>query len=173
MNLSAQLIAFFAGLSLLAFGGAPATLPELERAVVERHHWMSLADFNQLFVISQAAPGPNILIVALIGWQLTGVAGAVLSLAAFCLPCGVLAFLVGTAWSRFAESPWRKRLAITFASLAVGMVTASGVVVAQGVDASWRLVAISALAALVVWRTKLNPLVPLGLAALLGALQIV
>ena len=174
MTVLGQLIAFFAGLSLVAVGGAPAILPELQRATVDQHHWMTAEQFTSLFAISQAAPGPNILIVALIGWQVAGVPAAVLSLLAFLAPCSVLAFLVGTVWSRFAESVWRARLAAALAPLAIGMITASGIVIARSADAhSLRLVGATLLSALVVWRTRLNPLVPLGVGALLGAVQLI
>jgi len=62
----------FAGLSLVAFGGANAVIPEIHRQAVEVHHWMTDQDFASLFAIAQAAPGPNFLVTTLVGWKAAG-----------------------------------------------------------------------------------------------------
>ena len=64
-------------LSLLAFGGANAVIPEMQRQVVDVHHWMTAQDFAAMFALAQAAPGPNMMVVGLVGWRVAGVAGAV------------------------------------------------------------------------------------------------
>ena len=71
-----QLFLDFALLSFVAFGGATALLPEMHRVVVENHHWLDDATFTHLYAIAQAAPGPNVLVVTLIGWKVAGLAGA-------------------------------------------------------------------------------------------------
>lgn len=76
----------FALLSLLAVGGVNTIMPEMHRIVVESNGWVSGAEFTQLFALSQAAPGPNVLIVSLIGWKVAGLPGALISLAGICLP---------------------------------------------------------------------------------------
>ena len=70
-----QLFLDFALLSFVAFGGATALLPEMHRVVVEQHHWLNDATFTHLYAIAQAAPGPNVLVVTLIGWEVAGLAG--------------------------------------------------------------------------------------------------
>ena len=77
-----EVAAQFAILSLLSIGGANAVIPEIQRRAVEVEHWMTNADFTQLFALSQAAPGPNVLIVSLIGWKVAGVLGGVVALLA-------------------------------------------------------------------------------------------
>ena len=76
-----ELAAQFLVLSLLSIGGANAVLPEIHLRVVETEGWMTDADFAQLFALSQAAPGPNVLIVSLIGWKVAGVVGGVMPFA--------------------------------------------------------------------------------------------
>jgi chromate transporter len=90
----AQLAMDFSVLSLIAVGGAITVLPEMHRSVVEVHGWMSGAQFAELFALAQAAPGPNILVVSLIGWKVAGMAGAVVATAAVCGPSCVLTFAV-------------------------------------------------------------------------------
>ena len=69
MSLVTQLFSEFALLSFVAFGGATALLPEMHRVVVDNHHWLDDATFTHLYAIAQAAPGPNVLVVTLIGWE--------------------------------------------------------------------------------------------------------
>src|SRR5262249_49498737 len=78
----APLASHFLVLSVLAFGGANAVIPEIHRDAVEVSRWMTDQQFADLFAISQASPGPNILIVALVGYQVAGVAGALVATAA-------------------------------------------------------------------------------------------
>ena len=62
----AQLAFYFALLSLVSVGGIPAVMPEMQRLVVDVQGWMSAAEFTQLFAVAQAAPGPNVLVTALV-----------------------------------------------------------------------------------------------------------
>ena len=64
-----DLFTHFASLSLLAVGGAITTAPEMHRYLVTEHGWLSDAQFTSSIALSQAAPGPNVLFVALLGWN--------------------------------------------------------------------------------------------------------
>ena len=88
-----EVAAQFAILSLLSIGGANAVIPEIQRRAVEVEHWMTNADFTQLFALSQAAPGPNVLIVSLIGWKVAGVLGGVVALLAMSGPSSMISSL--------------------------------------------------------------------------------
>lgn len=121
----------FAGLSLVAVGGANAATPEVEKLVVLRWHWMDEAAFSHLFAIAQAAPGPNVLLVSLIGWKLAGLAGLLVATVAMNLPSSLLAFAAGRAWTAWSASPWIARLQRALAPLAVGLITASGLVMTR------------------------------------------
>ncbi len=76
----------FAILSLFAVGGAMAVVPEMHRQVVEVYGWLNDREFTDLFAIAQAAPGPNIIVVTLIGFQAAGIPGALVANAAMCAP---------------------------------------------------------------------------------------
>jgi chromate transporter len=99
-------------LSLMAVGGANALIPELHRQVVEVNNWMSGGEFASLFAIAQAAPGPNMLIISLIGWKLAGITGALVATLAMCGPSSLLAYGVGQLWERFGDAisnaAWRQ-----------------------------------------------------------------
>ena len=83
-------------------GGASAAVPEIRRIVVDQHHWMTDTSFSHLFAISQAAPGPNVLIVSLVGWRLAGSAGLLACTMAMNLPSSVLAYAAARAWARWS-----------------------------------------------------------------------
>jgi chromate transport protein ChrA len=101
MSTLLELFTEFALLSFVAFGGATALLPELYRVVVENHRWMDATTFAHLYAIAQAAPGPNVLVVTLIGWQVAGLAGALTATVAMCLPMSVVVYLLFGHWDRF------------------------------------------------------------------------
>jgi len=121
-----QLVLHFALLSLLAFGGGNATLPEMQRLVVEQYHWMSAATFSELFAVAQAAPGPNVLVVSLIGLQLAGIPGFFAITLAFCLPSSLLMYGFARWWHGVGEVPWRTAVQGAVGPVAVGLVLASG-----------------------------------------------
>jgi chromate transporter len=157
-----------AGLSLLAFGGANAVLPEIHRQSVEINHWMTDQDFASLFAIAQAAPGPNFLVVTLVGWKAAGLAGALVATAAMCAPSCLLTYWVAKFWDHHREAPWRVAVAAGVAPVTVGLVFSSAFVLAQAADKGWRLALVTAASAAVAYFTKLNPLWCLGAAAVLG-----
>jgi chromate transporter len=95
----------FAIMSMLALGGANAVVPEMHRQAVELRLWMSEREFADMFAISQAAPGPNVMLVTLIGYHVAGVAGALTTTLAMCGPTAVLAHFLAKVWDRFREAP--------------------------------------------------------------------
>ena len=158
----------FAGLSLVAFGGANAVIPEIHRQAVEVNHWMTNQDFASLFAIAQAAPGPNVLVCPLVGWKAAGLWGALIATAAMCGPSCLLTFWVAKAWDRYRETEWRAALGSGLAPVTVGFVFSSAFVLVKAADADWRLALVTATSAAVAYFTKLNPLWCLAGAAALG-----
>ena len=108
LALMLQIALYFALLSLVSVGGIPSVMPEMQRMVVDVQGWMSAAEYTQLFAIAQAAPGPNVLVTALIGWKVAGLAGGLVALGAFCGPAAALAYSIGGFWDRMRDAPWRK-----------------------------------------------------------------
>ena len=168
MSLVLQLFLEFALLSFVAFGGATALLPEMHRVVVENHHWLDETTFTHLYAIAQAAPGPNVLVVTLIGWEIAGLAGALAATLAMCLPMSVLIYLLIDRWEGFAGQRWQKAISLGVAPLAVGLIFSGATLIAQSVSLGWfgwGLVVATVLANL---NLKLHPLWFIGLGALLG-----
>src|SRR5262245_7100846 len=100
----ADLAGTFGMLSLVSIGGINVLLPEIHRQVVDVHGWMSDAAFANLFAIANAAPGPNVIVISLIGWQVAGLAGLLVATLAIMIPSCSLAFLVGRGIARWGSS---------------------------------------------------------------------
>lgn len=169
-NILLMLIVHFAGLSLVAFGGASAVVPEMHRLVVEQQHWMTAKEFTNLFAIAQAAPGPNMMIVTLVGWHVAGLYGALLATVAFCTPGAILAYAMVQVWERLRNSPWRDRIQNGLLPVTVGLVSSTAWLLASGAAGQHGMgIAIAIASAIVAWRSRLNPLWLLATGALMGA----
>jgi chromate transporter len=158
----------FAIMSLLAFGGANAVVPEMHRQAVELRSWMSEREFTDMFAISQAAPGPNVMLVTLIGYHVAGVAGAIVATMAMCGPTAVLAHFLSRAWDRFKDAPWRTAVQAGLVPISVGLVGASAIVLSRASDHSAMAVVITAATAVTAYFSRWNPLWLIGIAGLAG-----
>jgi chromate transporter len=164
------LFLYFLLLSLLSVGGVNTVIPEMQRIVVESERWISAAEFTQLFALSQAAPGPNVLITSLVGFKVAGLTGALVALGGFCLPAGALAYWVGAMWDRFRTAPWRIRIQRALLPVTVGLVFAGGYVLATPEGIDWRNALIATVSAAILCTTRLNPLWILSGGAIAGYL---
>lgn len=159
----------FAVLSLMAVGGANILLPEMHRFAVERYQWMSHREFGELFALAQAAPGPNVLFVALIGWKAAGVAGACTAMLAICGPSSLITLVVAHYLERFREARWRILLQKALAPVTAGLMIASALLLMRpGEHAAYGWVL--SLAVLVgALALRVNPLWFIALGAVAGA----
>jgi chromate transporter len=159
---------YFALLSLFAIGGANSAVPEMHRLAVEVERWMTDRQFADMFALAQITPGPNVIIVTLIGYHVAGLAGAAVATLAMCGPTCVFAFYVGQVWERFRGARWRIVVQAGMVPVSIGLIMASAMVVAAAAASSWLAVALTAVTALVSYFTRLNPLWIFAVAAILG-----
>ena len=162
------LAGYFALLSLFAVGGANAAIPEMHRISVEVMHWMTDRQFADSYAIAQLSPGPNVIIVTLIGYHVAGLAGAAVATAAMCGPTCVLAFIVARTWERFKDARWRIAIQAGLVPVSLGLIGASGFVLARASDHNWVAGAVTAATAGVAFLTRVNPLWLFAVAGLLG-----
>ncbi|WP_042302784.1 chromate transporter [Paraburkholderia kururiensis] len=163
-----SLAIIFSQLSLLAFGGGNTILPEMQRQVVDVHHWMPATEFSALFALAQAAPGPNMMVVTLVGWHVAGWWGMLVSSVAKFGPSSIVTILALHAWERFKDRPWRRFAQKGLAPVTAGLVTASAVLIAQASDLVWVAWGITAVCAVLAFKTKIHPLWLLGAGSLIG-----
>jgi chromate transporter len=162
------LAGYFALMSLLAIGGANSAVPEMQRVAVEVERWMTDRQFADIFAIAQVTPGPNVIIVTLIGYHVAGLAGALVATLAMCGPTCVFAFYIGHVWERFKDAPWRGAIQAGLLPISIGLIAASAFVVASVAAHNFVAVAVTLATAIVTYTTRLNPLWIFGAAALLG-----
>lgn len=162
------LAAIFAELSLLAFGGGNTILPEMQRQVVEVHHWMSARDFSAMFALAQAAPGPNMMVVTLVGWRVAGWPGVLVTSLAKFGPSSIVTGLAMQVWSRLKDSPWRRAVQGGLVPVTVGLVAASAALISHASDHEWILVGVTAICAAMTLTKRIHPLWALAFGALIG-----
>ncbi|HET9618002.1 MAG TPA: chromate transporter [Pseudolabrys sp.] len=154
----ATLAGYFATLSLFAIGGANAAVPDMQRFIVDVMHWMTAKQFTDSYAIAQMSPGPNVIIVALIGYHVAGLAGAAVATASMVGPSCVLAFVVSRVWERFRQARWRIAVQNGLVPLSLGLISASAFVIARTTDHNIAAAAVTAVTAVVAYMTRLNPL---------------
>lgn len=163
-----EFAAHLALLSIVSVGGAHAMLPDIYRFVVLEHGWLGGQDFAALVALSQAAPGPNVLVSALLAYQFGGIAAAVAAPLAFILPSSVATYVFAHLDRRGGEQPWKAIALQGLAPLTVGLVVASGVVLAQGVGAGLPGYAIALAVAVASALTRVHPLALIATGAVAG-----
>jgi chromate transporter len=157
-------------LSLLAIGGAIATVPDLQRHVVLERHWLSSADFTGSVALAQAAPGPNLLFVAVVGYRVAGLAGALAAMAGMLLPSTVLTLAVSRWGSKRRDTRGVKAFVGGMAPVTLGLILATGWLLAAPV-ANRPVALLLVLGSMALtWRTRLSPLWAIAAGAIAGAL---
>lgn len=152
------LFVYFATLSLFAVGGANAAIPEMHRIAVEMMHWMNDRQFVDSFAIAQLSPGPNVIIVTLIGYHVAGIVGAGVATVAMCGPTCVVAYFATRIWDRFKDAPWRIAIQAGLVPVSLGLIAASAFVLARAADKNIYAAGVTALTVAVAAFTRLNPL---------------
>ncbi len=163
-----QILILFSSLSILSIGGGNTVLPEMHRKAVDNYHWVTGKQFADVFAISQAAPGPSILIVTILGYKAAGVAGAILATIAMILPAAVLVYLVSRVWERAKDMPLRKAVEKGLAPLTVGLILASGWVMSKAADHGWQAYILTAICTAIFTTTKINPVFIVAAAGFVG-----
>lgn len=176
----ASLLVHYLGLSLLCVGGAITTAPDMHRFLVEEKAWLTDPQFGASIAIAQAAPGPNVLFTALMGWQVglnagglgTALLGMLLCLGGILLPSSVLMYLTNQWSHRNRDLRAVRAFKQGMAPLVVALVLATGWILATGQGYAWShwpFWAVALVSTLVVWKTRVHLLWLLGAGALLGA----
>ncbi len=159
----------FLALSLMSIGGAITLVSEMHRRLVVEARLLSEADFTSAIALAQAAPGPNVLFVALMGWYSSGIGGAVASMLGIMIPSTTLAL----AFSRWVATR-RHTLGVQafqtgMAPVTVGLLLATGWLLAPSIDHP-RALLLSAVVAMAVWRTRVSLIWLVAGGGILGAL---
>jgi chromate transporter len=165
-----QLAGHFALLSLLAVGGAITSASEMQRYLVVEHGWIDPLQFNVSIAIAQAAPGPNILFVALLGWSVAGPLGMLATMVGIMGPSSVLAFVVGRLRHARRDALGVQAFSVGLAPLTIGLLIATGWVLALPSITHPLALALVPATVLFMLKTQRSPLWMIAVGAAVGAL---
>ena len=160
----------FSLLSLLAVGGGTAVLPEMQ-TLLAQNFAISHTQFVHIYSIGQIAPGPNMLMVLVIGFQVAGALGAAVVLFSFFLPSSILCLYAGRLWERFGESPWRRSVQDALEPISIGLMASGVYAVAKASIVSPTTLILALITLYLILRTKINPVFVIlgsGLAGLIA-----
>lgn len=179
-----NLFAHYLLLSAMSLGGAISTSSEMHRFLVEQHHWLSQDQFNQSITLAQAAPGPNVLFVALMGWHVgmnagsTGAAlfGVLVTMVGIMTPSTAITYIAARWGHRNRDLRAVRAFKQGMAPVVIALLLSTAWILGSssgGGRADWRLWILSVAACLLIWRTRIHLLWLLAAGALLGAFGLV
>ena len=179
-----SLLTHYFSFSLMSVGGAISTLPEMHRYLVDQQHWLSEAQFNASITIAQAAPGPNVLFVALMGWNVgmnagglpTALLGVLIGMTGILLPSSTLAYLMAQWGNRSRELRAVRAFKLGMGPIVIALLIATGWILASVHNdpvGDWPLWLLTASTALIIWRGKIHLLWLLAAGAILGGFGLV
>ncbi|HEX8405701.1 MAG TPA: chromate transporter [Duganella sp.] len=170
----AQLSLHIALMSLMAVGGGVVLLaPQVGQYVVEGQHWLTNEQFSAAYAIAQAAPGPNLLFISLVGWLIGGWSGAILTTIAVIVPSTLLTLTAIRLHAGRAGGRLSRALGEAFGPMSIGLMAATAWLLTRISNIDWRADALTLLSALILLRTKVNPVLLIAAGAVAGALQII
>lgn len=176
-----DLFGHFLLMSLMSVGGAISTSSEMHRYLVEQHAWLTQEQFNGAIALAQAAPGPNVLFVALMGWQVGMNAGGT-GAALFAVLVTMVGILTPSSLLTYTAARWGQRnrdlravraFKQGMAPVVIALLLSTAWILAVGAAGDWRLALLAIASGLLMWRTRLHLLWLLAAGALLGAFGLV
>lgn len=179
-----NLFAHYLLLSMMSIGGAISTSSEMHRFLVEQHHWLTQEQFNQSITLAQAAPGPNVLFVALMGWHVGMNAGSTAA-ALFGVLVTMVGILTPSTILTYTAARWGHRnrglravraFKQGMAPIVIALLTSTAWIMGTSLvqrPGDWPLWLLAIGSGLVIWRTRLHLLWLLAAGALLGAFGLV
>src|SRR6266478_2373788 len=160
----------FLWLSLICVGGGLGVIPELQRQVVDRHHWVTAREFLDGYTLSQLTPGPNMMVAVFVGYRAHGLVGALLACTAMFLPVSILTATVARHWETLRDRPWARACEHALAPIGIGLMGAGVYTLARSGVQDWTTGALALLAAVVLYGRWLPPLALVILAGAVGYL---
>lgn len=162
------LLAHFSVLSLLAVGGAMTTVPGMHRYVVDQTGWITDGQFSASVALAQAAPGPNVLVVVVLGYNVGGIAGALATTLGTLLPSSALSFAVTRYGARERAAPALRAITTGLAPLTIGLLASTGWILLEPTRNQWHAWVLVGVTLLLMLRTRWSPLWPIAIGGIAG-----
>jgi chromate transporter len=153
----ARLTITFLWLSFLCVGGGLGVIPEMQRQVIERHHWVTTREFVEGYALSQLTPGPNMLIAVFVGYRAHGIPGGLLAGLAMFLPASVLAAVVARHWQELRGRAWARTAERALGPIGIGLMAAGAWTLGRSAvhDGLTALLTLGAL--VILWLSRIPP----------------
>jgi chromate transporter len=171
MNQISALIRVFSYLSILTVGGGMAAFPEMKILTVDVHKWLTFTQLIHIYSVGQMAPGPNMMMIIVIGQWAAGFVGALVVLVAFFGPTAVLAYVIAKAWRKLENWPWRTSIQQGLAPVSIGLLLAGCFSMAKGAITGLETGSIAVATLLILLRYKINPALLVAGGAVVGLLS--
>lgn len=171
MSQMLALIRVFSYLSILTVGGGMAAFPEMKILTVDVHKWLTFSQLIHIYSVGQMAPGPNMMMIIVIGQWAAGLTGALITLLAFFGPTALLAFIVAKAWRKLENWPWRTSIQQGLAPVSIGLLLAGCFSMAKGAITGLETGAIAVATLLILLQYKINPALLVVGGAVVGLLS--
>ena len=171
MNQTSDLVRVFAYLSILTVGGGMAAFPEMKILTVDVHKWLTFPKLIHIYSVGQMAPGPNMMMIVVIGQWAAGLLGAIVTLLAFFGPTALLAFVVAKGWKKLEKWPWRTSIQQGLAPVSIGLLLAGSFTMAKGAITGLETGAIAVGVLLILLQYKINPALLVVGGAVVGLLS--
>ena len=160
-------------LAAVAVGGLGSLIPEMQRYVVEQNGWCTARQFGEIYALSQVIPGPNVMIITMMGWLVSSWQGAILVTIAIFTPGMVICAMVIRAGANDPDSRGAQSVKKGLAPVVIGLSLSTSWIMLTTVSDDWRGAVLALLTVVLVLRTKLNPLWWIGAGAVLGMVGVV
>jgi chromate transporter len=154
----ARLTITFLWLSFLCVGGGLGVIPEMQRQVIERRHWVTTREFVEGYALSQLTPGPNMLIAVFVGYRAHGVTGGLLAGLAMFLPTSVLAAVAARYWEELRSRPWARTAERALAPIGIGLMAAGAWTLGRAALHDWLTALLALGALLILWSSRIPPI---------------
>ena len=162
-----QVLLLFVPLSFLSVGGGQSVVADMHRQVVDVHHWLTEAQFVADYAISRTAPGPGSMLVAVIGWQVAGWAGALAATLAMFLPSSILVYCLARVWARHRAARWVRAIEQGLMPVAAGMMLAASFTLFRAQGGNWLGIGLGLATAAIAMVSRVNPLAMVAVGAAL------
>lgn len=171
MNQIPALGRVFAYLSLLTVGGGMAAFPAMKLLTVDVHNWLTFPQLIHIYSVGQMAPGPNMMMIVIIGQWAGGFFGAVVTIVAFFGPTALLAFVVARGWKRLEKWPWRQSIQRGLAPVSIGLLLAGCFTMAKGAITGLETGALAVGTLLILLQYRINPALLVVAGGVIGILS--
>jgi chromate transporter len=168
MTVLIHLALTFGMLSLLAVGGGTAVLHEMQE-VLQTRYQITSEMFVHVYSVGQLAPGPNMTMVLIFGYQIMGVMGSLITGVAFFLPSSILCFAIGRLWNRIGDTPWRRAVQNALEPISIGLMCSGVYAVARAALSGPLSIGLALVTFGIILRTRINPVYVILVAGGVGA----